>query len=925
LAFGAYAVELQSGNPLAARLGRSHMPDSDAKIAELEARLESLVRTQIGFQTEVTAIRNELTRLRQQSTPVPPEPAVAMPAPAPSPRPYVPPPPSRYAPVPPPPSFGHSSDAADPETNEAPEPSFFSDYINRTSEKAKADLEKFIGENLISKIGIIVLVLGFGIFAKYAIDNDLISPLTRIILGYAAALALIGSAVRLKPKYHNFSAVLMSGGLATMYFITYFAYTTYALISQPAAFVLMAMFTVFTVAAALFYSRQVIAHIGLVGAYAVPFLLSQDTGNYAGLFGYMSIVNLGILAISVKKAWRAIFYTASGFTWLIFGIWFAAKYSPEHFGLALTFLGIFFAILYATKIVHGVLHHEISDEENIASIVITSVIFFGFALAAGDAKLGITEYAVYFGFVAVFALSILLSSYRFYGRALVFAACPMTWLIFGSWFAKHYSPDEHFILAVIVATMFFLIYYAATLIYRLVTDEIGMAESTAFVMTNSFVFYGFGYAILDSRSELQQYEGLFTAGHALFHSVVAQIVSRWRVAAVDVVQCLAVLIVTFTTISIPIQFDGRPITLIWSVEAVALLYFARFGGARLFESLSYPVLALAALSLIANWLEIVPGPERISFLNGDVVTGLIFVASAAAFYQIEKRHRDRGVLPIELSRVVAMVLAGMAVFALYNTFRIEIDCYFQGVSGAADLSLAAQLDLRRFDTLAQMDYTMFFLVLTGFVDLRRLRSLKVAVVNNAFSVIMIVLVATVGMWAAAELRASYVAGETAELFGISATNIVARYVAYTFTAALLGVIFEYARDNLLDPISTRSWRLLAFDALLYPTILILASCELINDAEQLHLTNADKYGLSILWGVFALAVVSIGIWKNKKHLRIGAIALLAFTLVKLFFYDISELGTIPKTMLFVSLGLLLLLVSFLYNKYKAMIFPAEVE
>src|SRR6476646_10524035 len=113
----------------------------------------------------------------------------------------------------------------------------------------------------------------------------------------------------------------------------------------------------------------------------------------------MSFGKAGIRAISVKKAWRAIFYTASGFTWLIYGIWFAAKYSPEHFGLALTFLGIFFAILYATKIVHGVLHHEISDDENIVSIVVTALIFFGFALSVGDAKLGITEYAVYFGFV----------------------------------------------------------------------------------------------------------------------------------------------------------------------------------------------------------------------------------------------------------------------------------------------------------------------------------------------------------------------------------------------------------------------------------------------------------------------------------------------------------------------------------------------
>jgi len=47
-----------------------------------------------------------------------------------------------------------------------------------------AEIEKFIGENLINKVGIAVLIIGVGIGVKYAIDNDLISPLVRIISGY---------------------------------------------------------------------------------------------------------------------------------------------------------------------------------------------------------------------------------------------------------------------------------------------------------------------------------------------------------------------------------------------------------------------------------------------------------------------------------------------------------------------------------------------------------------------------------------------------------------------------------------------------------------------------------------------------------------------------------------------------------------------
>tara|TARA_R110000765_G_scaffold229451_4_gene332951 strand:+ start:157 stop:405 length:249 start_codon:yes stop_codon:yes gene_type:complete len=75
----------------------------------------------------------------------------------------------------------------------------------------------------------------------------------------------------------------------------------------------------------------------------------------------------------------------------------------------------------------------------------------------------------------------------------------------------------------------------------------------------------------------------------------------------------------------------------------------------------------------------------------------------------------------------------------------------------------------------------------------------------------------------------------------------------------------------------------------------------------------------MLWGTYSLLLVIIGIWKRKKYLRIGGISLFGITLIKLFFYDIADLDTISKTIVLVSLGLLLLVISFLYNKYTKQI------
>lgn len=65
-------------------------------------------------------------------------------------------------------------------------------------EKAKINYEKFIGENLFGKIGILVLVVGVGLFVKYAIDKDWINETMRTILGFVAGAVLLFVAERLR-------------------------------------------------------------------------------------------------------------------------------------------------------------------------------------------------------------------------------------------------------------------------------------------------------------------------------------------------------------------------------------------------------------------------------------------------------------------------------------------------------------------------------------------------------------------------------------------------------------------------------------------------------------------------------------------------------------------------------------------------------
>ncbi|MFM8911523.1 MAG: DUF2339 domain-containing protein [Flammeovirgaceae bacterium] len=243
--------------------------------------------------------------------------------------------------------------------------------------KDKTKWEEFIGTNLLNKLGIAILVLGISFGVKYAIDHQMLNPLTRIILGYLASAGLIGFALKLKKDYVAFSAVLLSGGMAALYFITFAAYDFYYFIPQAVAFGVMVAFTAFTVFAALQYNMQVIAIIGLVGAYGVPFLLSDGSGRVAVLLSYMTLVNIGILTISFLRSWRLVFWSAFSLTWLIFSVWAVDSYSSEeHFWLALTFATVFFVIFYVSFLASQSTEQKSLTAGNIIAVLQNCIFYF---------------------------------------------------------------------------------------------------------------------------------------------------------------------------------------------------------------------------------------------------------------------------------------------------------------------------------------------------------------------------------------------------------------------------------------------------------------------------------------------------------------------------------------------------------------------
>jgi len=212
----------------------------------------------------------------------------------------------------------------------------------RTSQKIS--LENFIGLRLINFIGIIVLVIGLSIGVKYAIDRNLISEGMRIILAYIAGLILYVLSLQLKKNYVLFSAILFSGGMASLYFTTYGAYVYYNMFSFAVAYIIMVVLTTYTVYEAIRYNRQEIALLGLVGAYGIPFLISKNADRADLFFLYISLINLGVVYLSIRKTWKTVGIVAQIITWVLFIGWAAMRHDPKFKFIATAFMIFFFLV-----------------------------------------------------------------------------------------------------------------------------------------------------------------------------------------------------------------------------------------------------------------------------------------------------------------------------------------------------------------------------------------------------------------------------------------------------------------------------------------------------------------------------------------------------------------------------------------------------
>ena len=671
--------------------------------------------------------------------------------------------------------------------------------------KKHPDIEKFIGENLINKIGIIILVLGIGFFVKFAIDKNWINEIGRVAIGILSAGILIALAHKLRKEYKAFSSVLIGGGLAILYFTISLAFHTkgYPLYQQQTpAFIILIFITSFAVFLSIAYNRIEIAILAILGGFGSPFMVSNGAGNYIVLFSYITILNIGMLVLSYFKKWRLVNIIAFIFTVLLFALWLSNELINNRFN---TFTG-----------------------------------------------------------------------------------------------------------AIIFATEFYITFFLMNIIYNIKYKIKFKFLDISLILINTFAFFTFAMLILNNINN-GAYKGLFSILLATFNFAFAFYIHKKQETDKNLLYLLIGLVFTFITLAIPLQLNGNYITLFWAIESILLLWLSQKSGFKIMKTGSFIVLFLMLISLIIDWSN---NYDIIGFysdnyvkklnivINSIFITTLISGSSLIATLYLLKSEKEKIAWFIPV-KVYKYIILSITLITLFIGGLLEINYqtyhYFEKIYSRESAIFA---------------YEAMFILITLIIA-HKINKKAFSIVISSISTIFIIMFFTALSTIFAKSIHNYISD--VELF--PNYLLLFRWIAILFVYSISILLFKLIinilnnKKNLLFKAATTFFIL---------TILYLLSADL--DAISILITqNTDtliysqKTGYAILWGISSFILMIIGMKKKIKIIRILSLILFAITITKLFVYDISNISEGGKIVAFILLGVLLLIISFMYQKVKKLV------
>jgi len=524
------------------------------------------------------------------------------------------------------------------------------------------------------------------------------------------------------------------------------------------------------------------------------------------------------------------------------------------------------------------------------------------------------NYVAFFSYIAILNTGMLLLSYFKKWVVIQRLALGFTLLFFGGWMLMtNFLTTHEITTGFTFASIFFAQFLTTHMGYNL-RNKVKFSAWEFIQLLSTIGLYYAGMMYLMMNTPFENWMGAFTIILAAVLAGIGFMVYSNKEADHNLGKFLIAQVVTLVTVFGFVQLEADYLSIFWSVEAVVLLLLGQKMKVQLMKNASVLVTIISLLGLIKIWFGSYlwwGAPQQMSLiLNKAFVTAIVSIGTyITTIFLLSKEDENEEIFFLKIVD--------------YKNFLNLIS--FVGVYLAGLFELNHHLHL----STTAGEKTVMNLYNIGFITAGIALSLKF---GNLFRKTVFMIAGLIGII----IYFIFITPNNHHISSLAATGLIGEgfyWMHYPITALFIVMLLLMQRlfKQLIHAEGERSIGtiLIAILGLIvgFIELELNAIYWFANSTADIHpiISNVRIAGYTVLTAAFSFIMMITGMRKKDKTLRVFALVAFGATLIKLFAFDIQDISEAGKIIAFISLGVILLIVSFLYQKLKNLIVEGEFE
>jgi len=458
----------------------------------------------------------------------------------------------------------------------------------------------------------------------------------------------------------------------------------------------------------------------------------------------------------------------------------------------------------------------------------------------------------------------------------------LSWMAFGitsfTGLSIVWNTQGDFVALSMLYATFFLIYSIVPFINEIKEQKESLVQSSVLLFWANFIVVILSFLALFEHYGVELiYYALVTVVLAGYLLTYASFLAKKSVLLKDLfyivlAQSIALLLVTPAFI-----FSGSSLTIVWAVESLMLLWIATKSGEKtygLFALLGFGITVVQYL--FSDMMNSYAYMERMPYIQTLAVTSFFVIGSFFVAYRLLKNSKfDFEYFSLGTVRFTLFLVAFGGAYFVSTILSSLLTGYYEW----SIFSMLSMLIIALFSFLLyRSDYTQEAKsIFTLFLGLMMLNF-----INNIMS--------------------------------ISTQSTAISILNFLFFIGIVGFIYTLAFKESTLKLGKEKLSNLMLGAGVGLLFIFL-------NVEVYHLVKlynplATKFSMTLLWVIFGIALFVYGILKDIKISKMVGTVLIFIAILKAFFFDLANLDSIYRIVLFLILGAILFGLSYFYQKNR---------